>query len=367
MEAGQVASDRFESRVIFSYGGPGPVHDSGRAPCRYAGVRGRNDWSGWMRWRRLVREYAPDIIHYHDPLVVGRAFLLGLPGIRITHCHGRPLAPPRRIEEKLGGWWQRRESDAFISIDNRAASALIDQGLADKDRSFVLGNAIDTAFFDELPTRADARRSLGIPTDARVLAMICRLDVGKGFPDLFRLLQLLPAHWQAVVAGSGRHEEWLESRCRDLGLSERVHFVGALDDVRPVHAAADAYWMASHHEPFGLVLAEAMAAGLPIIGLEGRAEYRQTDPPLIRDELVQFWPRVQPERFDDPEEYHRAEEDAVLAPIAKYLEETDFSSDSWRTRTLAAKRHVRAHFDIARHISELRSIYDTLLEDHHDA
>jgi glycosyltransferase involved in cell wall biosynthesis len=69
--------------------------------------------------------------------------------------------------------------------------------------------------------------------------------------------------------------------CKQRGLVDRIHFIGVQNDVAPVYAALDAYAFLSRYEPFGLVLAEAMSAGVPIFGIEGDGEYNETEYPLI--------------------------------------------------------------------------------------
>jgi glycosyltransferase involved in cell wall biosynthesis len=68
-----------------------------------------------------------------------------------------------------------------------------------------------------------------------------------------------------AVAGELRSQRF-PKLARSLGISDRVHFVGFRKaDLFEVMAAADVFVMASHYEPFGLVILEAMAAGTAVI------------------------------------------------------------------------------------------------------
>ena len=67
------------------------------------------------------------------------------------------------------------------------------------------------------------------------------------------------------LAGEGPEGESLAALANELGISERVHFLGWQDDSQAVIRGADMLVCPSRHEPFGNVIAEAMACGKPVI------------------------------------------------------------------------------------------------------
>ena len=111
--------------------------------------------------------------------------------------------------------------------------------------------------------------------------MVCRLVWEKGCTDLFSIIERLPARWHGVICGDGPLRQQLEQECRTRRIADRIHFLGLQDDVAPVYAALDAYAFLSRYEPFGLVLAEAMASGIPVFGIEGDGEYNEAEYPLL--------------------------------------------------------------------------------------
>jgi glycosyltransferase involved in cell wall biosynthesis len=92
----------------------------------------------------------------------------------------------------------------------------------------------------------------------------------RAFADLSRSLP-----HRFVIAGSGSLEEALRAEADDLGIAERVDFLGFVDDPAPLYADADALIFSSRAEGLGSVLLESLAAGTPIAAtraLPGPAE-----------------------------------------------------------------------------------------------
>jgi glycosyltransferase involved in cell wall biosynthesis len=119
------------------------------------------------------------------------------------------------------------------------------------------------------------------PIDAsaplRVL-FLSRLHEKKNIPLLLRSLASIPNAARSIeltIAGDGepRYRSELESLTASLGLSARVRFVGHLDGdaKRTAFETADVFALPSAHENFGIAVAEALAAGLPVIVTPGVA------------------------------------------------------------------------------------------------
>ena len=72
--------------------------------------------------------------------------------------------------------------------------------------------------------------------------------------------------WTLRLAGDGELREELERQVRELGLSAKVQFAGTVRDIASEYAHADIVAVPSLHESFGLVTAEALAAGRPVVG-----------------------------------------------------------------------------------------------------
>jgi glycosyltransferase involved in cell wall biosynthesis len=109
-----------------------------------------------------------------------------------------------------------------------------------------------------------ARGSLSTAGDAFVLLALGRLHANKAFDVLLRALADLPRSvlW---LAGSGPEEAALKALARELGVAERVRFLGWRDDVPALFAAANVFVCSSRHEPLGNVVIEAWAQDRPVV------------------------------------------------------------------------------------------------------
>ncbi|WDG80724.1 glycosyltransferase [Pseudomonas chlororaphis] len=120
----------------------------------------------------------------------------------------------------------------------------------------------------QLP-KAEARQELGLSSSAWIVGNVGRLHPDKDQATLLRgfaaALPGLPRESQLAILGSGRLEQNLKDLSRELGIADRVLFLGQVTEARRYFRAFDAFALSSDHEPFGMVLLEAMAAGVPLL------------------------------------------------------------------------------------------------------
>ena len=115
----------------------------------------------------------------------------------------------------------------------------------------------------------DARSELGLPLDAWIIGNVGRLHPDKDQATLLRgfaqALPDLPAGSLLVILGKGRLEGSLKALALELGIGSQVLFLGQVPEARRYFKAFDVFALSSDHEPFGMVLLEAMVAGVPLI------------------------------------------------------------------------------------------------------
>jgi 1,2-diacylglycerol 3-alpha-glucosyltransferase len=232
------------------------------------------------RWlRRKVEAFRPDLIHSHHPFLLGAtavrlARMLDVPLVFTHHTmyehytHYVPGNSPamQRFAIHLSSNYANL-SDAVFAPSQAVASILRRRGVRVPIQVVPTGVRLK-----EFATGSGAgfRAIMGIPHNAFLVGYVGRLAPEKNLGFLARALErflgeVSSAH--AIIAGAGPS---LESLRRALGhLGTHVHFAGVLHGpfLTSAYKAMDAFAFASLSETQGMVLLEAMAAGVPVVAL----------------------------------------------------------------------------------------------------
>jgi glycosyltransferase involved in cell wall biosynthesis len=161
-----------------------------------------------------------------------------------------------------------RTGDATLVPSSRGRRFLLSLGLA-PERVHVTPYAVDNEFFASRADLADSietRRAWGVPKEAFVALFVGKLVEWKRPVDLMRAAAIVPDTW-VVFAGDGVLRRQLTELAESVGISERVRFLGFVNqtELPAVYRAADVLVLPSAFEPFGLVVNEAFACGIPAI------------------------------------------------------------------------------------------------------
>jgi glycosyltransferase involved in cell wall biosynthesis len=223
----------------------------------------------WRLYTLLV-EQRPFIIHAWLFHAVVAARLLG----RMT---GVPIIISARRNINLGSPFRETVNRMTIGADERvialseaARRVEIERGGAAPDKITVIYNGIDIGLYPPVTPRmrADARSRLALPPAAALIGTVARLHPSKGVDDFVRaaarVLVRLPGA-RFVVVGDGGERTALDRLADELGIADKVHFVGERSDVRLLLAGLDLFVLASREEGLGTALLEAMAAGVPVV------------------------------------------------------------------------------------------------------
>jgi UDP-glucose:(heptosyl)LPS alpha-1,3-glucosyltransferase len=164
-----------------------------------------------------------------------------------------------------------------IAVSERVRQDLLKTFTLAPSKVVTLYNGVDLRRF--APNRDQSlarkiRRELGIPEDSRAVAFVGHGFARKGLRFLLEAWPLVNLRTCLLVAGEDRAAAAYRRRAMQLGLDERIFFIGARADIEHLFAAVDALALPSLFEPFGNVVMEAMAAGLPALcsKLTGAAE-----------------------------------------------------------------------------------------------
>jgi glycosyltransferase involved in cell wall biosynthesis len=350
--ANHLDSQKVEAHLVFAYGDEGAVAKNTRVPCHFLKAKGPTDFSAWKRARAFFRELSPDLIHFQDAVVWLRTALLGSGHKTLLHIHGRYLPVYMGWTSRLLARTFIRSTDAQIYITEGARDTAIELGWADPNEAFVVYNSIDCRKFNGSIDKSSARAKLGLPQDTLLLGMVCRLFWAKGCLDLLSIIERLPETWHGVFCGDGPQRAELEQQCKERNLHHRIHFLGLKSDVVGTYAALDAYAFLSSYEPFGLVMAEAMASGIPVFGLRGDGEYGEPEYPLITPDNSIFIARNQASN------HKAAEAPEVLDKLARHIADYGNSPRRYEDMTRRAKEWVRSRFDASIQAEAMMQIYE---------
>ena len=245
-----------------------PVYRS-RFPILFGWLPCRHDFRGFLgvvrEGLRIVDDEKIDLIHANSGApnqwlnIVARMRKLPL----VSHLHSRY---PLRDRLTLG----LHNSSQVVGVSQPIVDQLLDDGI-DPARVQVVPNGIDT----ELQDRArpvDLRRLLNLEQQDFVAITVASLIHRKGIDLLIRAIARLRKRgvpMQLVVAGDGPDKALLQELASDLQIEHCVHFLGSRDDVAGLlRGGADLFVSGAREEVFGLALAEANLASIPVVAPE---------------------------------------------------------------------------------------------------
>ena len=305
----------------------------------------REVWPLAQRLRRTIQEREIDWVHTNWFVARDR------PAILAAHLAGVPCVCHIRAFERLNGFDRlltARWVDTFIFI-SRALERDYRKQRKHIRRSAVVYNGLDLSEFSLTPDRVEVREELGLSVTDKVVGMVGRLEPWKGqryfvqaihqarcrFPDL-RALVVGPVEPHARA-----YYQELCGLVEELGLSQQVIFTGLRRDLPRILGALDLLVHSSTDpEPFGRVIIEGMAAGLPVIGMNAGAV-----PEIIEDGVSGL---LAPPR--DAEEMAEA--------ICSLLANPE------RARMLGqeARRRVEERFTVEQYVDGVERVYEELVD-----
>jgi len=228
--------------------------------------RGELDALSALTVRRLVKSERARIIHAHTAHALTLALIarMGLSGVRVVAS--------RRVSFTLRSRLSRRKyraADAVVAVSGEIRDGLLAEGL-DPAKVCVIHSGVDLGRFERLPSRSEARKTLGLAEDAAVVGVVGALVPHKGHAVLFEALgQLAPAlpglHVLLVGEGSLQGDLARDASARNLP----VRFVGFVDEPASVYPAMDLLVLPSlSGEGSPGAVKEAAAAGVPVVATD---------------------------------------------------------------------------------------------------
>jgi len=290
--------------------------------------RGVWDWLCRARMQRCLVKFMPELTHTH----LARAALLGGAAAR---AYGIPTVAKTHNLVDLKYY---KNIDVLVPTTREQQRYLLSQGIAESAQML-----IPNFCAMEPPECAPVSRT---PATSISIKTLGRFVYKKGFDLLLRAFAMLLDDGMDVeltLGGDGPEVRQLRSLAGVLGVGHRVTFSGWVDDVQKFLSDAQLFVLPSRDEPFGIVLLEAMACGVPIVST------RASGPNEILDENTAFFADL-----DDAEQ------------LAETIKRAIHNPDEAKARAEKALRRFSETYHVDKVVSRYVELYTQLLGRAHD-
>ena len=271
------------------------------ALTRLTGLQGYGTWLSTKRLIRLIQEWKPDVIHFHNihgyylNLSIAKAVdKLGIPVVWTLHdawpLSGRcgffldcerwktgcgkcpyPREYPKTYFDSSAWMWPRKRKllgevwKPVIVTPSKWLANLVSEACDGRLRVEIIPNGIDTTVFHPVD-RLQARKELGLPEDKKIVLFAAAKpsERRKGIVYFFEALKYVQAdNWMALaVGGAADLAKWVPQgvKVRQLG------YVKGAEVMAKVYSAADLYCITSLADNFPTTVLESMACKTPVVG-----------------------------------------------------------------------------------------------------
>lgn len=225
-------------------------------PYTLLGFKRLTKWFEQKTILRVIKDFQPDLIH--SWMRRASSFI------------------PARLDVPVLGWFggpydikNYKTCDYYMGV-TRDVVAHINDSTGMPDRAFV-GHTFGTLDEDPPITRAD----IGVPDGVKMVLLLSRMHWTKAIDTLLYAAQKCSDDVHFVLAGDGPDMEKFQAMANDLGLRERVHFLGWRTDRLALLRITDICALPSRSESFGTVIAESWYAGVPLVAskADGARQY----------------------------------------------------------------------------------------------
>lgn len=228
----------------------------------------------WKLWR-LCRQERPHIVHTHTSKggILGRvsARLAGVP-IVIHHVHGLAIHNySTKANILVYAWLERLAAylcDLIIAVSEWERQKMLSLRITTSERIVTVPNGIDPTQYLYVIPQPYLRQEMGLDDGQKVVAFFGRICKQKGpryFIEAIPLIMRQCHNIAFLVVGEGPLRPELESLSANLGIQQNVNFAGFRRDIPALLSLVDVVVVPSLWEGFGIALAEAMAAGKPVV------------------------------------------------------------------------------------------------------
>lgn len=270
-----------EVLVLFS---PGPLseqfHESG-IPVQYAQMKSGLDIVAVFRVYRILRKSGADIIHSHSNNLLFNTLLNFLNRPVLYTEHGGGLLGKRK-RDFLIYQYLYRPITKFIAISNEMARLMKAINPAISGRVVTIPNGVNLDAIESEKKVVESEWEQSVKSKRYYVGIIGRLVEQKGVDLFVEVAEKIAAQRDDVgfvIVGDGVLRNQLQSAVDEKQLNDSVFFTGYRSNGIAWLKRFDVFLFTSKFEPFGLVITEAMACGVPVVA----AHRRGAVPEIIED------------------------------------------------------------------------------------
>lgn len=336
---------RFELELV-CLGGQGALYDEflkRDVPIRFFWKRSGVRPGLFLELRRYLAKSSCRIVHSHNPGAFMYAAVAALSCrvpviINSEHGYGEDISWAKTIVESI----LTKSIDLTLAVSDELRVKLMDRPFSLARKVKTLHNGVDVEAFGSCSGGGAVRSELGFSGNHILIGTVGRLEEVKDHETLIRAFKIVHdvnPDCRLVIVGEGRKRRELTTLSGALNLNGAVTFTGERRDVSSLLSAMNIFVLPSRSEGISITLLEAMASGTPVVATSVGG-----NPEIVEPGLSGLL--VPPGSVDGLA-------DAVLRLVHQ--------PDVGRALGSAGRKRVRERFSLSSSITELESVYDSLL------
>jgi L-malate glycosyltransferase len=223
----------------------------------------------WLR--DIIMREKITVVHAHQytPLFYSTPAALLAGRVKVVYTeHGRFYPERRSWKRHLFNPLLALGVDHLVSISAKTAQAMATFDHLPFHRIDVIHNGVDLTIMNPSINNSAKRSSLGLNGTCRVIGTAARLDEIKNISMMLRVFKQVLRHVPdtcLLIAGDGSQADRLKSQAAELGIADKVHFIGLRFDLAEIYQLMDVFLLTSFSEGISVTLLEAMASGVPAV------------------------------------------------------------------------------------------------------
>ncbi|MGI8468353.1 MAG: glycosyltransferase family 4 protein [Pyrinomonadaceae bacterium] len=292
----------------------------------------------------IIHEKKVEIVHAH----LARDYAIAAIAAKMTNTK---LVLTRHLLFPLNAAYKflLPKNTAFIAVSEGVRQKIIAQNILPSEQIHLIYNGIDTRHFQPSgkADKVSLRENLNLPPDCKIVGIVGEITAHKGQTDFVKAASIILKNFpetEFLIVGqdsSPKKEnlKHLKELIEKLDLQNKVHLLGFWKDVAPLYSILDVFVSASRVEPFGLVIAEAMASARVAVATstDGAKE-------IITDgETGKIVPIKNPEK--------------IAKAVSAFLNDEKMREDFGRK----AQIRIEENFSLEKMLNETEKLYKNLL------